>query len=139
MHIGCLPRLVDWVTKTLNGFAGVGCIIELFQIALFFIALYILWINKDGYEEILRQDALAKELYAQNKKRQLFKQNDIKNMKAKKKQKESLKKKKKKKIVHRPKKKSQMIELGNIISSSFDPNDSQKNESELKFNPSTFT
>lgn len=105
-------------------------------------AMYFYCITSPSWIEERSQEKLSKQLVEKSsRQRNLRRKSDIKNMKNKAKKRVSLRKKEKDFLDKTQKKDSikpepQMIELGNI-NSSFVPNESQQNEAEFKFKPSS--
>lgn len=163
-HIGCLPRLLDWVTKTLNAFAAVGCFLALLQFILLIIAIWLTCLigktkdDQNDYVGNTKKKSMAKESNNQSiislgdlvekskrKSKEIETPFEIDNDKQKERERQLLQNKDKEKVKQKKEDdKIQIIgqtpgeyayELGNM-DSSFIPSDGQRNEVDFKFNPS---
>lgn len=160
-NIGCLPVLLDWVTKTLNAFAAVACFMAFVQLILVFVGGLLCWkTDKDEYaidnnqiKQYKKREEIDHHPIAHIVDRSIAKQREIENslendnINLKESQREILKEKEKELL----NKKNYIDDKINIqgqtplekgsklenIETPFAPSDAQKNEVEFKFNPST--
>ena len=129
-HFGCLSSMMDWLRKTLNAFASCGIFLFVFEMILFVLGCMMLC-SKEGKdkekkkeEEKLKQDKQQEEdeaiLQAQKLRKEEERQREAEERKRKEEEEER-------------KKKEQQIQLMNT---SYVPPQSQKNEEDIRFNPS---
>ena len=128
-HFGCLSSMMDWLRKTLNAFASCGIFLFVFEMVLFVLGCMMLC-NKEvkgKVKEKSKQDKQQEEDEAILKARKMRKEEE----RQKKLEKEEAERKRKEE--EEKKKKDQENQLMNT---SYVPPQSQKNEEDIRFNPS---
>ena len=109
-HFGCIGAIMDWLRKTLIAFAIICLFLFLCLIILFVIALMILCSDSDESNEIISNSENSQ---GDQEKKEL--KNDV-NKKDNESKQESV--------------------ITNLENMSFEPTNEQKNEKNIKFNPS---
>ena len=128
-HFGCLSSMMDWLRKTLNAFASCGIFLFVFEMVLFVLGCMMLC-NKEvkgKVKEKSKQDKQQEEdeaiLQARKMKKEEERQKKLEKEEAERKRKEEEEKKKK-------------DQENQLMNTSYVPPQSQKNEEDIRFNPS---
>ena len=134
-HFGCLTSLMDWLRKTINAFASCGIFLFVFEIALFVLGCMMLLSKEEKVEEKSKN---VEEKLKPNKQEEedeaILQAQKLRKEEERLKQIEKEEKERKRKEEEDEKKKKE--QQNQLMNTSYIPPESQKNEEDLRFNPS---